>query len=308
MYKLLKFLVVNSWYKSIIFKVVGIVKIKTSKFTYNINLKTNKTMKNLFTTTFLLLVSCSMFVVSCTQPKKQKTLERILTNKTIVVGTTDEQFPFSFMDDQDKLEGIDIRIADKLAEELGVSIKYELMDFDELIPAVINAKVDIVFSGVSITTERNTKVAFPEVYYKSGKSILTKSKELAMGEADVVNNESVTLVTTKATTSEAFVKARFPNANLVLVHNNSEAIELLAQDKVDGIVADFETCEIIAFSYQDSFLYYNNISNANEKEFISPVVAADDQLFINLISNYIKRVNAIDKAEAVDTIWYNFVI
>ena len=40
----------------------------------------------------------------------------------------------------------------------------------------IHPKVDIVFSGVSITTERNTKVAFPGVYYKSGKSILTKNR------------------------------------------------------------------------------------------------------------------------------------
>ena len=133
-------------------------------------------MKKTFIALTLLFVTSSMFITSCTtpEPAKQKTLDKILTNKTIVVGTTGEQFPFSFKGDDASLKGIDINIANFLAKDLGVDIKYEIMPFDELIPSVLNGKVDIVFSGVSITTERNTKVAFPGVYYKSGKSILTK--------------------------------------------------------------------------------------------------------------------------------------
>tara|TARA_B100000809_G_scaffold237763_1_gene257867 strand:- start:34436 stop:35233 length:798 start_codon:yes stop_codon:yes gene_type:complete len=263
-------------------------------------------MKNIFTVLSVLLVTFSLFITSCTQPAKQKTLDKILTNKTIVVGTSGAQFPFSFKDDSGKLKGIDISIANYLAKELGVAIKYEVMDFNKLIPAVIDGKVDIVFSGVSITTERNTKVAFPGVYYKSGKSILTKSKKLSKGKAEFVNLESVTLATMKATTSEAYVKAKFPKVKLVLVDSNSDAIKLLGEDKVDGIVADFETCEMLAFSYEESFLFYNNMSRPYENEFISPVIASDDYLFINLVSNYIKRINAIDKSEAIDEIWYNY--
>jgi polar amino acid transport system substrate-binding protein len=263
-------------------------------------------MKNHFTAVTFLLVTCSMFITSCTQPLKQSTLDKILTEKTIVVGTTGEQFPFSFKGEDDSLEGIDINIANYLAKDLGVTVKYEIMDFDQLIPSVVNGKVDIVFSGVSITTERNTRVAFPGVYFKSGKSILTKSKKLSKGEAEFVNDESVTLVTVEGTTSEGFVKTRFPNAKLVLVDNNSQAIKLLGADKAHGIVADFETCEMLAFSYEKSFLYYNNISKSTEKEFISPVVAAGDYLFINLISNYINRINEVDKADVVDNIWYKY--
>lgn len=262
-------------------------------------------MRKTFNLVAVLMVACAMFITSCSQPEKLSTLDKILKEKVLVVGTTGEQFPFTFKE-KGELEGIDIRIANYLAKDLGVDIKYEILDFDQLIPAVESGKVDIVFSGVSITTERNTKVAFPEVYFKSGKSILTKSKKLSKGTDEVVNKSNVTLAAIKATTSETFVKNRFPNANLVLVEANSDAIALLGADKVDGIVADFETCESLAFSYEDSFLYYKNISKSTEKEFISPVVGADDQLFINLISNYIKRINAYDKSEAVDKMWYNF--
>jgi polar amino acid transport system substrate-binding protein len=263
-------------------------------------------MRKSFIVLALLLVSSSMFLTSCAEPVKQKTLDKILSQKTIVVGTTGEQFPFSFKGASGELEGIDIKIAKHLAKDLGVAVKFEVMDFENLIPAVQNREVDIVFSGVSITTERNAKVVFPGVYFKSGKSILTKSKKLSKGDAEHVNVSTVTLVTTKGTTSEEFVKNRFPNAKLVLVENNAEAIVLLGADKVDGIVADFETCESLAFGYQDSFLYYNNISKSTEKEFISPVIAAHDNHFTNLIANYIERINAVDKSNVIDEIWYDY--
>lgn len=264
-------------------------------------------MKKTFSAVALLFAVCSMFITSCSQPAKQKTLDKILTDKIIVVGTTGEQFPFTFKDDDGKLKGIDIRIANHLAKELGVAIKYEVMNFDELIPSVISGKVDIVFSGVSITSKRNTKVAFPGVYFKSGKSILSKDKKISKGEDEDVNTEEVTLATTKSTTSETFVKSRFPKAKLILVNNNSEALQLLKENKVNGIVADYETCETIAFSYEESYLYYENISKPNLKEFLSPVVAADDYLFINLLSNYIDRVNSVDKSDVIDNILYDFM-
>lgn len=264
-------------------------------------------MRKTFIAMVLLFVSGSLFFVSCTQPTKQSTIDKILTEKIIIVGTTGEQFPFSFKEDNGELKGIDINIAKLLAKELGVEVKFEVLPFDQLIPAVKNGKVDIVFSGVTITTKRNTEVAFPGVYYKSGKSILTKNKQLYKGEVEYVNAENITLAVTKATTSEGFVKDKYPKAKLILVKNITEAVKLLSEDKIDGIVADFETCELIAFSYKESYLYFKNLSTSTKKEFLSPVVAADDYLFINLISNYIERINAIDEYEAVDMIWYEFL-
>lgn len=263
-------------------------------------------MSKSFISLVLFIVASFTLLTSCAEPVKLKTLDKILAKKTIVVGTTGEQFPFSFKGASGALEGIDIKIANHLAEELGVAIKYEVMDFENLIPSVQNGKVDIVFSGVSITTQRNSKVVFPGVYFKSGKSILTKDKKLSKGDTKSVNVSTVTLATTKGTTSEDFVKNRFPNAKLVLVENNGEAIALLGADKVDGIVADFETCESLAFGYENSFLFYNNLSKSTDKEFISPVIAAYDNHFTNLISNYITRINAIDKSSAIDEIWYDY--
>ena len=248
-----------------------------------------------------------LFLAYSAQTKAQEIINKILKEKTLVVGTTGEQFPFTFKDAKGNLEGIDIRIANSLAKELGVEAKFEVMPFEKLIEALKEGKIDIILSGMSITTKRNTQVAFPGVYYKTGKSILTFNKELYKGEVKAINRKNITLATTENTTSEKYVKANYPNAKLITVKDINEAKKMLLNGKVDGIVADYETTEMLAFDITDKSVYYKNISKATEKEFISPAVSAKDYLFINLVSNFIDRVNAYDEDKAVENLWVKYL-
>ena len=248
-----------------------------------------------------------LFIAYSAQTKAQEVINKIMKEKVLVVGTTGEQFPFTFKDGKGKLQGIDINIANRLAKELGVEAKFEVMPFEKLIEALKAGKVDIILSGMTTTVKRNTEVAFPGVYYKTGKSILTFKKELYKGEVNAINRKDITLAATENTTSEKYVKANYPNAKLVTVKDISDAKKMLLDGKVDGVVADYETTEMLAFDISDKSVYYKNISKSTEKEFISPAVSAKDFLFINLVSNYIDRVNAYDEDEAIENLWIKYL-
>ncbi len=256
---------------------------------------------------YLVLLNLIFILSSCSTPEKPSTIEKILENKVMVVGTTGEQFPFSYKGPDGELKGVDIKMSKKLAKDLGVDVKFELMEFDHLIPAVMEGKVDIVFSGVSVTAERNAKVIFPGVYFKSSKSILTKDKEIATGTLDIVNKPEVSLAVITSTTSEEYVKEKYPLANIVEVATVAEAVKLLSADKVNGFVTDYETSQLIAFANTKDQLYFESLSKSIEKEMLSPVIASGDCVFSNLVSNFITRINALDKTDAIDHIWDDFL-
>jgi ABC-type amino acid transport substrate-binding protein len=50
--------------------------------------------------------------------------------------------------------------------------------FASLLPALQRGEVDLVISGVTITPERNARVAFAGPYFISGKSLLFKSRKI----------------------------------------------------------------------------------------------------------------------------------
>ena len=76
-------------------------------------------------------------------------------------------------------------------------------------------EIDLVMSGMTITPERSTRATFVGPYFTSGKSILTRSPELAAvqsaHELDALEPKVSALA---GSTSEAFAKNSLPSAKL----------------------------------------------------------------------------------------------
>ena len=87
-------------------------------------------------------------------------LDRILKKGELVVGTTGTQPPLSMTAKGGEIIGLDADIAKLIATGLGVKIRFSKMLFSELIPALESGKVDMIISGMTMTSERNAKVPF----------------------------------------------------------------------------------------------------------------------------------------------------
>ncbi|MBW2706569.1 MAG: transporter substrate-binding domain-containing protein, partial [Deltaproteobacteria bacterium] len=101
------------------------------------------------------------------------TLDGILKKGELIVGTTGAQPPLNATNKAGEVIGFDADIAKFIALSMGVKIKFSKMPFAELLPALEAGKVDMVISSMTMTLERNLKVAFVGPYYISGKGILT---------------------------------------------------------------------------------------------------------------------------------------
>ena len=89
-------------------------------------------------------------------------------------GTSAITEPFSFIDGTQKIVGLDIEIALKVAQSLDMKLEIVNMDFGAMIPALISSKVDLIGACITITDERAKSVLFSMPYYKGGIAALVK--------------------------------------------------------------------------------------------------------------------------------------
>ena len=129
---------------------------------------------------------------------------------------------------------------------MGVKLKLVQKPFAELLPALERGEVDMVRSGMTMTPERSMMFSFAGPYYVSGKSILTKSEELAAhSEAAYFNKPGLSLVALEGSTSQAFVKNILTETTLMTAPDYEAAVKMVSAGKAQAMVADLPAIVVI---------------------------------------------------------------
>lgn len=93
---------------------------------------------------------------------------------TLTVGLSPDFPPMEYLDeDSKKLVGADVDLVNELAKRLDLEVKFEQQKFDQLINSVRTERVDIIFSGMSDTVERQKTVDFIDYYNSIGRFYTT---------------------------------------------------------------------------------------------------------------------------------------
>jgi len=94
----------------------------------------------------------------------------------LVMGTHAEFPPFEMRGgaDNSAVVGLDVDIAKAIAEQAGMALKIEEMPFEELLPALVEGKVDMVLAGLTITDKRAEMVDFSDPYYTSTQVVIIR--------------------------------------------------------------------------------------------------------------------------------------
>jgi len=233
----------------------------------------------------------------------QATLSNIVKKGEIRIGMSGNQPPFSMTAKDGTLMGYEVDIANMLAESLGVKLELVEIPFPELLDALENGYVDAVMSGMTITPERNMKAMFAGPYTLSGKSILTKSSVLAkIEEAEEIDEQHYKVTCLRGSTSQTFVEALMPNAEMILVDDYDTGVDMILNDKADAMVADFPVCAVSVLKYQ-----HLGLVTLEEPLTIEPIGVAlpsNDPQFLNLIDNYLVSLELAGYLVALEQMWF----
>ena len=218
-------------------------------------------------------------------------LARIVSSDTLRVGMSGNQPPLNFKGKDGTLMGLEVDLATTLAGLMGVKLEIVQKPFGELLGALQKGEVDLVMSGMTITAERNLKVAFVGPYYLSGKSILTRSSSLAQADdPGDLDQADLKLAALEGSTSQNFVELLIPKATLVTTKNYDEAVKLVLADEVQALVADHEIVQLTALLHPRENLV--TLARPLTIEPIGIAVPPGDALLLNFLENTLGALEA----------------
>ena len=260
-------------------------------------------MKRMFVSFVLIVVAAIAFTAPTTAEAGSATLDRIVERGELRVGTTGGQPPYSIKSKSGKLIGLEIDLGNLLGDALGVETKFVVKPFAQLIPALLAGEVDVVMSGMTITAERNMKVAFVGPYSISGKSILTKSSTLAAADdTEDINVSTVSLAALEGSTSQKFVEILIPEAKLKKAPDYDTAVKMVLDGEVSAMVADMEICQLSVLRYPDAGLV--TLDAPLTLEPIGIALPPNDHLFINLMENYLAALEIVGIMDQLRADWF----
>ncbi len=170
----------------------------------------------------------------------------------LVVATNAAFEPFEYMKG-DTYYGVDMEIAKLLADELGMELVIDNMDFNAVCLSVGQHKCDIAMAGLTVNEEREEHVVFTESYYQASQRLVVKSTDTTFDEcadADAVIAKLNTLTkentigVQEGTTGQFFVEGsedwEFEGlpATCKTYKNGSLAIQDVLNGNIDYVIID----------------------------------------------------------------------
>ncbi|HGM5490975.1 TPA: transporter substrate-binding domain-containing protein [Serratia fonticola] len=180
-----------------------------------------------------------VLLVAAGSASAQSNLDKVLQQKTLTVCTTGDYKPYTFLKEDGSYEGIDIAMAESLANSLGAKVKWVKTSWKTLMPDFVAGKCDIAMGGISVTLERQKQVFFAERLDTDGKIPLVRCTDVKKYRTvEQINKPAVRLIEPAGGTNEAFVHAHLPKANLTLSHDNMGIFQQLVDRKADVMITD----------------------------------------------------------------------
>ena len=169
--------------------------------------------------------------------------EETTTVKTVQEGklnmATNAEFPQYEYKEGDDFAGIDIEIAQAIADELGLELVVNDVEFGSIIGGVQSGKYDIGLAGITVTEERLQSINFTDSYATGIQSIIVP-EDSAIESVDDLAGEDVIIGVQQDTTGDIYCSDDYGDDHVVQYKTGADAVQALKSGKVSCVVIDNE--------------------------------------------------------------------
>lgn len=180
----------------------------------------------------------------------------LVTDGKLTVGTSPDFPPFENLEN-DQYVGLDIDLAQALADKLGLELEMKTLQFDAIVPAVAaGGQIDLGISGITIDPEREEQVDFSDSYYIDDLSVVAMKANAditADTYADALNQAGITIAVQSGTTAESYAQENFPNATTQPYGNATDAFAAMQAGQANAVITNKAVgAKMVSESYTDA--------------------------------------------------------
>jgi polar amino acid transport system substrate-binding protein len=155
------------------------------------------------------------------------------------VGVTPTAPPLIFYQDNGVV-GLETEFAGALAKSLGKTVRFIMLGWDDLIPALLEKRIDIIMSGMSVTKMREARISFTSPYLKAGQMALVRNQDAAMYPSTAsIKNTQARVGFMKGTTGSFLVQQELQlTTRKISFGLIKDAIQALVEERIDLFIDD----------------------------------------------------------------------
>ena len=172
---------------------------------------------------------------------EEHTVEAIKARGKLIVTTEATFPPLEFQNKNGEIVGLDASIAKALADDLGVELELQNIDFNSIITEVQAGNADIALAGLSPTQKRKESVDMTDLYYGGGEMVLLVLEENAEKFSTKESFASATIATQKGTIQQTLMEEQFADSTHLLLPKFPQCIQELKTGGTDAVMVDGDT-------------------------------------------------------------------
>ena len=183
----------------------------------------------------LVLAMALAVLTGCGASKKGFTLEE----GKLIMATNAAFPPYEMTDDNGNFIGIDVEVAQAIADKLGLELVIDNMEFTAALEAAQQGKADMVMAGVTVNEDRLAVMDFSDSYATGIQVVIVKE-----GSDVTMDNLGEKMIGTQLGTtgyiyaSDTIENGGYGEDHVIGYDNGITAVQALMNDQIDAVIID----------------------------------------------------------------------
>ena len=207
----------------------------------------------------LALVLAIAMMLTCSMALADR-LADIKANGKLVVATSPDWPPYEYIGDDGEITGTDILMLNWMAEQMGVELEIQPMNFDACLAAVSTGAVDMVVAGLTYDEERTNSMELTGSYWDEGEQGILVPKGQGANYKTPEDFAGKTVAAQNGTLQQSMVEEQLTEATLELITKVPDGVNMVTTGRVDAlavpktvytsILAENDQVEVAEFHFE----------------------------------------------------------